>query len=164
MPESCLIGVLPVDDALLPAMQELEVLPAQRGYVGNIANLLADAAACPGAEPMAICRGNRPVGYYRIDPHPRSVAGRNFDVPTLGLRAFFIDTRWQRQGLGALALGALLADVTKRHPEARQLVLTVDPGNLAAIRIYLRAGFHDSTELYHGGRCQPQRLLLRKLP
>lgn len=49
MPESCHICVLPVDESLLPAMLKLDVLSAQRGYVGNIANLIADAAVCPDA-------------------------------------------------------------------------------------------------------------------
>ncbi len=164
MPESCHICVLPVDDSLLPAMLELDVFPAQRGYVGNIANLLADAAVCPDAEPMAICCGTQPVGYYRIDPHPRSVAGRDFEVPTLGLRGFFVDARWQRLGLGTRALTALLADVSQRHPHARQLALTVDPDNHIARGVYLDAGFHDSTELYHGGGSRHSHLLLCKLP
>ncbi len=145
-------------------MLALTVLPAQHGYVGHIANLLADAAACPDAEPMAICRAGQPVGYYRIDPHARSVAGHDLAVPTLGLRGFFVDARWQGQGLGARALSALLADVSARHPTARQLALTVDPGNAVAIGIYLRADFHDGTGLYHDGGSRSQRLLLRKLP
>ncbi|GGY35516.1 hypothetical protein GCM10008098_30830 [Rhodanobacter panaciterrae] len=44
------------------------------------------------------------------------------------------------------------------------LVLTVNHNNHAALRLYLRAGFHDSGELYHGGRSGPQHLLLRAPP
>jgi len=35
------------------------------------------------------------------------------------------------------------------------------PPALLRLRRYLRAGFHDSGELYHGGHSGPQRLLLR---
>ena len=47
---------------------------------------------------------------------------------------------------------------------ARLLVLTVNRNNHAALHLYRRAGFHDSGELYHGGRSGPQHLLLRALP
>jgi GNAT superfamily N-acetyltransferase len=158
------IRVAPVDAALRPALLRLGVLPAQRDWVRVIADLLADVALCPGSEPMAILRGDTPVGYYRIEPNARSVAGRDFAVPSLGLRAFFIDTHWQGRGYGALALAALIADLAERHRQARQLVLTVNCNNHIATQLYLRAGFIDSGELYHGGRSGPQHLLLRGLP
>jgi GNAT superfamily N-acetyltransferase len=164
MPEDSAIRVVPVDALLRPALLGLHVLPAQRDWVGGIADLLADVALCPDSEPMAILHGDSPVGYYRIEPNARSVAGRDFGVPSLGLRAFFIDARWQGRGLGALALVALIADVTERHRQAQLLALTVNCNNHSALQLYLRAGFTDSGELYHGGRCGPQHLLLRVLP
>jgi GNAT superfamily N-acetyltransferase len=132
--------------------------------VGAIVSLLADAALCPGSESMAILLGNTPVGYYRIEASARGVAGHDFAVPALGLRAFFIDTHWQRRGIGTLALTALVADLVERRPEARLLALTVNCNNQVALCLYLRAGFRHSGELYHGGRSGPQHLLLRVLP
>lgn len=164
MPEHPTIRVVPVDLALRPALLRLRVLPAQLDYVGAIDSLLADVALCPGSEPMAIMHGDTPVGYYRIETNARSVATRDFAVPTLGLRAFFIDTDWQRRGFGTLAVAALITDLAERHPQARLLVLTVNRNNHAALRLYQRAAFHDSGELYHGGRSGPQHLLLRVLP
>lgn len=158
------IRVLPASDSLRTAMLQLGVSESQQAYVGRIDNLLADVASCPDAEPMAICLGSELVGYYRIDPHSRSVAGRDFDVPALGLRAFFIDARWQDRGLGTLALTALLEDVMERHADARLLVLTVNVSNHSAVRLYQRAGFTQNGELYHGGRAGPQHLMLRALP
>ena len=162
--EDSSIRVVPVDAALRPALLGLGVQPAQGDWVRVIADLLADVALCPGSEPMAILRGDTPVGYYRIEPNARSVAGHDFAVPALGLRAFFIDASWQGRGLGTRALAALIADVTERHPQAQLLVLTVNCDNHAALQLYLRADFTDSGELYHGGRSGPQHLLLRVLP
>lgn len=159
-----IIRVAPMDARLHPALLRLRVLPAQRDWVGAIADLLADVALCPASEPMAILRGDTPVGYYRVEPNARSVTGRDFELPSLGLRAFFIDAHWQGQGLGRQALAALLADLAARRPQARQLVLTVDRDNRAALQLYRHAGFNDSGELYHGGRSGPQHLLLRTLP
>jgi RimJ/RimL family protein N-acetyltransferase len=158
------IRVAPADATLHPALLRLRVLPTQRDDVGAITDLLADVAQCPGSEPMAILRGDTAVGYYRLEPNARSVTGHDFAVPSLGLRAFFIDADWQRQRIGARALQALFADLARRHPAARQLVLTVSQSNHAAQRLYRRAGFTDGGELYHGGRSGPQQLLLRVLP
>ncbi|MEO8999686.1 MAG: GNAT family N-acetyltransferase [Rhodanobacter sp.] len=164
MPEHPAICVMPVDPELRPALLRLRVQPAQLDDVGAIDSLLADVALCPGSEPMAIMHGGTPVGYYRIEPNARSVARRDFGMSTLGLRAFFIDTDWQHRGFGTLALAALITDLAERHPSARLLVLTVNCNNHAALHLYLRAGFCDSGELYHGGRSGPQQLLLRVLP
>jgi ribosomal protein S18 acetylase RimI-like enzyme len=164
MPEKPVIRVAPANHSLQAAMLQLSVRASQQAYVGKIDNLLADVANCPDAEPMAICLGSEPVGYYLLDPHSRSVAGRDFDVPALGLRAFFIDARWQGRGLGTLALAALVEDVIGRHGDARLLVLSVNVSNEAAIRMYQGAGFSRSGELYHGGRAGPQHLMLRTLP
>lgn len=158
------LRVLPADSAMEGALRQLGVSPRQQAYVGHIDNLLADVATSPESESMAICLGPEAIGYYRIDPHPRSVAGRDFDVPALGLRAFFIDDHWQGQGLGTLALTALIDDLGKRFSHARLLVLSVNVSNRTATRMYQRAGFIRSGELYHGGRAGLQHLMLRPLP
>ena len=163
MPERPAIRVVPVGLDLRPALLRLRVLPTQLDDAGAIDNLLADAVLCPGSEPMAIMHNDTPVGYYCIELRGRSVARRDFAVPALGLRAFFIDADWQGRSFGALALTALITDLAERHPQARLLVLTVNRHNHAALRLYLRAGFHDAGELYHVGRSGPQHLLLRVL-
>ena len=163
MPALAAIRVVPVDDALRPKLLGLHVLPAQREWVGAIADLLADVAVCPGSEAMAILHADRPVGCYRIEPTSRSVTGHDLELPSLGLRGFFIDAAWQGRGLGQLALQAMFIDLARRHPRARQLALMVDRNNHAALRLYLRAGFVDSGRLYHGGRAGPQLLLWRSL-
>ena len=164
MLEHPVIRVAPVDARLRQALLGLRVLPTQRRWIGAIANLLADVALCHGSEPMAILRDDTAVGYYRIEPSTRSVAGRDFDLPTRGLCSFFIDADWQGRGIGTLALDALIADLVQRYRQARQLVLSVDADNPVAMRLYQRAGFVDVGELYHDDRSGTQHLLLRVLP
>ena len=146
------------------AMLKLGVRPEQGAWVGSMADTLADLARCPLSESMSIWRRHRIVGHYRIDPDARSVAGHAFVTPTLGLRAFFIDARWQGLGLGKAALRALLVDLVARHPQARQLALCVSADNRVAWQLYLHTGFSDSGELYHDGRGYAQHLLLHTLP
>ncbi|HUH56473.1 MAG TPA: GNAT family N-acetyltransferase [Rhodanobacter sp.] len=158
------LRVVPVGPSLHRALLHLRVRPAQRDRVGTMTDLLADVTQCPGSEPMAIMCGDAPIGYYRIDPSARSVAGRDFAQPARGLRSLFVDADWQGRGLGARAVALLLEDLAVRHPATRLLVLTVDCDNRNATRMYRHAGFVDSGARYHGGRCGPQQLLLRALP
>ena len=164
MRDSPTIRVVPLDPSRHSTLLGLRLLPAQRHDVGHIRDLLADAASCPQSEPLVILRGECAVGYCRIEPNARSVAGHDFALPALGLRAFFIDAAWQRQGCGGQALVALVAYLAEHRPQARLLVLCVSRSNHAAQRLYRRAGFTDGGELYHDGRSGVQHLLLRTLP
>ncbi|AIF46261.1 hypothetical protein HY57_02840 [Dyella japonica A8] len=158
------VQVVPVDASLRPALLALGVSDEQYAFVGRIDASLADAEACEGSEPMAILRNGEPIGFYRLERHARSVADMPFDHTTVGLRSFFIDARWQGQGLGALALVALMQDVARRHPAVRAMVLTVNVRNTPALALYRRAGFREAGGLYHGGRSGPQHVMLCPLP
>ena len=145
-------------------MLGLGVRAEQGAWVGSMADVLADLAHCPNSESMSIWHRHCVVGHYRIDLDARSIAGFEFAIPTLGLRAFFIDARWQGQGLGRAALEAMIPDLIARHPGVRQLALCVSADNRVARRLYLHTGFVDRGELYHDGRGHAQHLLLHALP
>ncbi|RAO76466.1 GNAT family N-acetyltransferase [Dyella jiangningensis] len=164
MPDHPDIRVQPIDASLRSALLELAVHEAQYDFVGPIAVSLVDAEACEGSEPMAILRDGAPIGFYRLEYRPRSIADMDFERATVGLRSFFIDARWQGQGLGARALAAALADLAQRHPQMRDVVLTVNLRNTAALALYRRAGFRETGGLYHGGRSGPQHVMLCALP
>lgn len=163
MPAHPDIRVAPVHAALRPALLQLAVHETQQPFVSPIAVTLADAELCGGSEAMAILCDGAPIGFYRIETQPGCIADRDFPRPTLGLRSFFIDARWQRRGLATLALTALVDDLLQRHPAAHNLALTVNTRNTAGIALYRRAGFVDTGELYHGGRSGPQHLMVRAL-
>ena len=158
------IRVVPADATRYQTLLQLQVHEPQRDFVGPIAVSLADAMLCEDSEAMAILRNDEPIGFYRIEKKPRSIADMDFDQPTLGLRSFFIDARWQGQGLGTLALAAVMRDLAQRHPGARQVVLTVNVRNTSALALYRRAGFRETGGLYHGGRSGPQHVMLGALP
>mgnify|MGYP001027654082 CR=1 FL=1 len=164
MSESPAIRVAPVTPAIRAAVLALRVHPDQCAFVSPIEASLADAEQCHGSTPMAILHGDAPVGYYRIERHANTIAEREYAVPALGLRSFFIGADWQGRGFGGGALSALVADLAAREPDARLLVLTVNCRNLPALALYRRAGFEDSGQLYHGGRSGPQHLMWRPLP
>jgi RimJ/RimL family protein N-acetyltransferase len=164
MDNSAAIRVMPVTPRVRAALLSLRVTELQRDFVSDIAPSLEDAERCPGSTPMVILRNEEPIGYYRIETNAGTIATRDYDRPALGLRSFFIDHRWQGQGLASKALRAAIDDLSTRHPDSQLLVLLVNCRNLAALRLYLRAGFIDTGELYHGGRSGPQHLLWRAHP
>lgn len=158
------VRVAPVTPELRDAVLRLRPYPDQTVFVSPPALTLPDAERSAGSQPMAILAGDSVVGYYRIERSARSLTGHAADRQALGLRSFQIGREYQRQGFGTAALGALLADLVVRRPRARCLLLTVSPRNLAALKVYLRAGFVDRGALYHGARAEPEHLLWRALP
>jgi RimJ/RimL family protein N-acetyltransferase len=158
------IRVVPADATRYPTLLQLDVQGLQHDFVGAIAVSLADAALCEASEPMAILCNDEPIGFYRIEKQARSIVDMAFERPALGLRSFFIDARRQRQGLGTLALAVVMRDLAQRFPTARDLVLTVNVRNEAALALYRHAGFKEAGGLYHGGRSGPQYVMLRALP
>lgn len=158
------IHVMPVEASFRPALLALTVSDEQYAFVGRIAASLADAESCAGSEPMAILCDGEPIGFYRIERHANSLAEVEFARPTLGLRSFFIDTRWQGRGLGTRALEMVMRDMAHRYPWARDVALTVNLRNAPGIALYRRAGFRETGGLYHGGRSGPQYLMVCALP
>lgn len=158
------IRVLPVDDALLPAVLALAVHPDQVAFVGHVVDSLADVAVCPGSEAFALLHGDDPVGYVRIDRHAYALGDHPVATGAVALRSFLIDATRQGQGLGAAALAAIHDQVARRHPDRTRILLTVNVRNAAAVRAYQRAGYRDSGELYHGGSAGPQHMLWYPLP
>ena len=157
------VRVAPVDTVPAAAVLELSVAPEQRVFVGDTAFNILDAGRDPLSDAMAVLAGERVVGFYRLDRAPCTVAGRDLDEPTLGLRALFIDQRLQGRGYGTAAIEACCHDARQRHPQRRLLALAVHCSNRAAIATYLRAGFHDTGERLPGGAAGPQQLMLRRL-
>ena len=67
------------------------------------------------------------------------------------------ELRWDHRRIAATAM---LADLRRRHPEIRLVVLTVHCGNRVAVSTYRRAGFVPTGELQPGGRAGPQYVML----
>ena len=163
MPAADAVSVAPVTPALADAVRALRVRPAQYGFVGDIAQLLIEAERDPYSDAMAVLLGEDVVGFYRLDYSPVVVGGKSLGANAVALRSLMIDRDRQGRGLGRRALEACCADLRLRHPERRLLALTVNCGNLAALRLYRDSGFVDTGEFWFGGPSGPQRILLRRL-
>ncbi|MFC3552384.1 GNAT family N-acetyltransferase [Lysobacter cavernae] len=151
------------DDASVRAVRGLRVAQDQYRFVGDITFNLGDSLRDPMSEAMAVWADGAVIGFYRLDFAPNAVAGRAFERPSVGLRAFVIDQSQQGRGYGTQAMAACCADLRRRHPDRALLVLTVNCSNLAALAAYRKAGFVDTDELYRGGSAGPQHLMLHHL-
>lgn len=76
----------------------------------------------------------------------------------MGLEGFVIDLAEQGKGYGRATVATLTELLAREHPDVREVNLTVNTRNAAAIRSYLGAGFEDTGRLYHGGRSGPQHI------
>jgi RimJ/RimL family protein N-acetyltransferase len=157
------LRVAPVTPDLVDGVRALRVAPDQQPFVGDTGFNLDDALRDPNSEAMAILVGATPVGFYRLDFAPTTVARRSIGEASVGLRAFFLDAGWQGRGLGTRAVQACCKDLRARHPARRLLALNVDCRNVAAVNAYRKAGFVDTGELYPGGSAGPQHLMVRRL-
>jgi RimJ/RimL family protein N-acetyltransferase len=146
------------DDELRKRVLALGPRPDQEGYSGVPRQTLADATR-RGALPVAmLLDGSTPAGFFVLDAAGVPGGGRVRDA--VGLRAFFVDARFQGRGVGGAALRALPAFAREHFPKARCVVLTVNTSNPIARHTYLRAGFRDTGEMFFGGVLGPQQVLV----
>ncbi|MGD8379628.1 MAG: GNAT family N-acetyltransferase [Gammaproteobacteria bacterium] len=138
----------------------LGVAEEQLPFVGRMSSLLEKAVET--SHYHAIHAGQEVIGFFNLDTvygdtYPFSFPGE------LGLRAFFIDRRYQGRGYGKAACLALGPYLEASYGEYPSIALTVNCRNRGALKVYLAGGFSDTGELYHGGRAGPQHILRMSL-
>ncbi|MEH7249568.1 GNAT family N-acetyltransferase [Neobacillus niacini] len=122
---------------------ELSVHDEQQKFVASIkppvAIALAKAYIRPGGkmvEPYGIYNQNKMVGFFNLHYTPDS-------KDDYWLFHFFIDKRFQRNGLGSKALNELIRHIKNSKPSCNRLNLTVHPENEAGRLFYLKFGFSE---------------------
>ncbi|MCX6045906.1 MAG: GNAT family N-acetyltransferase [Chloroflexi bacterium] len=139
------ITTRPVTEANWRTAIELDVHPEQREFTPTVAISLAKAYIQPdGAvhDPVAVYAGPKMVGFYSFIYLPN-----NLYFAYLG--GFLIDKSEQGRGYGRAALALFLHSVKRRQPECKEVLLTVNPRNQVAQRLYQSVGFvktGDSTD------------------
>ncbi|NZA25282.1 GNAT family N-acetyltransferase [Luteimonas sp. SJ-92] len=157
------LRVMRLAPAQADAARGLRLAAGQQRYVGDMALNVGRALVEPRCDAMAIVLGDALVGFYRLD-YALTVAARRWPGrAVVSLRSLALDRRVQGRGLGTRAVAACCADLERRRPARRLLLLNVHVDNRAAVRAYLGAGFTDTGELHQGGSAGPQHLLVRRL-
>ncbi|WP_102223508.1 GNAT family N-acetyltransferase [Acidimangrovimonas sediminis] len=150
------ISFLDVTAADAPRLAHIVLAPGQEAFVTLPVDRLSQLGAKEDGH--AVVAGDRIVGFFVIDrdfaaSHPFARPGE------IGLRALAIDAAQQGRGIGRAVFEALPAMLALRYPGVAGAVLSVNQRNPRARDLYLRNGWQDGGELYHGGRSGPQHVL-----
>jgi diamine N-acetyltransferase len=94
-------------------------------------------------EPYGIYNQNIMIGFFNLHYTPDS-------KEDYWLVHFFIDKRFQRNGLGSDSIKELIRYLKRTHPLCNRLRLTVHPDNEAGKVFYSRLGFIDDNFLIFG--------------
>ncbi|ASP38491.1 GNAT family N-acetyltransferase [Bacterioplanes sanyensis] len=151
-----MLTIRPMTEADYPAVLQLTVADDQLSYVGTTKELLNRRQS--DWHLHVVCAGEETIGVFNLD------LGYASHMPfagcgELGLRSFLIDQRQQGQGYGTQAVRLLPDYLQQNYPDCQRLWLTVNCQNPAAYHCYLKAGFDDSNEIYHGGLAGPQHIM-----
>ena len=119
----------------------LEVGEGQENFIEPVSQCLSEARRNLVWKPVAICDGNRVVGFAMYgcfaQPEPEG---------QLWLDRLLIDRAYQGRGYGAGAVAALLERLPKEYGKDR-VFLSVYDDNQGAIRLYEKLGFAFNGEL-----------------
>ncbi|WP_191487290.1 MULTISPECIES: GNAT family N-acetyltransferase [unclassified Pseudomonas] len=149
---------------LAPAQREqlllIQVDAAQKEFSSDITHGLSVLHAHKGndVKGFVLLADEHPVGFLLLKRPPASPAWASGSVCTLhGLQ---VDKSYQGQGLGRACMQAVPAAVRATWPGTSHLMLMVDADNDAARGLYLKQGFVDSGETFHGRVGEERRLTL----
>ncbi|WP_428773360.1 GNAT family N-acetyltransferase [Vibrio sp.] len=140
-------------------ISKLGVADSQLPYVGTTEEILATVSL--DVQPHVICLDGEVVGMFLVD----TCYSADYEFcrhPALGFRAFFVDHQFQGQGVAKAALKLLPEYLAERYRDFHQVYLTVNCKNPAAYNCYLKAGFEDTGDHYHGGAAGPQHIMYRQ--
>ena len=150
------VSLTPIGRDDFDRVADIRVAPEQQKFSGTVAEAFASDET--GIDFHAVLHGDRAVGFFKID---RNYSQRHdFAKPgELGLRAFMIDRSMQGRGIATQAVAALPPYLAARYPHIESVALTVNMANPAAIRCYLKGGFHDTGMVHPHGDAGPQHVL-----
>jgi diamine N-acetyltransferase len=135
------ITLRPVTRQAFDRVIDLKTTPEQEAFVASNLYSLAESAIEPDWTPLAICAGEKVVGF--------AMYGQEADAGRWWIIRFMIGAEHQGKGYGAAALSKLIALMTERHAP-REIFLGYEPGNGVAERLYARFGFEPTGEMEEG--------------
>ena len=136
----------------------LEVHPEQLAFCGDMYCTLNTLLAKPnpGVRGFALLADETPVAFLLLKRPP--CLPHWADELSATLHALQVDRRQQGRGFGKLCLQTLPAVAIETWPQITALELSVDSANVAAIGLYLGAGWVDIGEAYKGRDGYERRL------
>ncbi len=112
---------------------ELKVGKSQQGFIATNLYSLAEVQFLPNFVAYGIYVENKMVGF--------TMYGLDEDDHNYWIYRIMIDEKYQGNGYGTKALIHVI-EAIKTKPDAKEIIIGYNPGNIQAERTYLRAGFH----------------------
>lgn len=154
------LSIAPLSDALLAKALLIRCAPEQSQFVETAERIINSRK--PSEDIHLVCRGDDVIGLFKID------RGYAAEMPfckegQLGLRGFVIDVAAQGQGIGRQISAMLGEYLAQGYAGFSSLLLTVNCKNIQAQRAYLKGGFADTGDLFHGGSAGPQHIYRKEI-
>ncbi|ANF87923.1 GNAT family N-acetyltransferase [Pseudomonas sp. M5A4_2d] len=146
--------LVPYETLSLVQKQQLDTLqvhPAQLAFSGDIYCALNSLLVNPNPAAIkgfALLADELPVAFLLLKRPPCLPHWASEHSATL--HALQVDRQQQGRGFGKACLQALPAVAKQAWPQIKGLELSVDADNVAAMGLYLAAGWVDSGEAYKG--------------
>ena len=144
----------------LQQLLEIEIRPEQKMYSGDVDTALYTLLGCPDddIQGFALLVSEVPRAFLLLK-HGRFIP--HWAHPQAAtLHALQVHWRLQGRGLGRACLEGLPGAARQAWPGVRQLELSVDADNTAAIGLYQAFGWVDSGEAYRGRIGYERRFVL----
>ncbi|QOS77686.1 GNAT family N-acetyltransferase [Paenibacillus sp. JNUCC31] len=109
------------------------------------AEVMEEAFQNPNKYPVVILKDKTPVGFFILHKNSEYVEERDASR-TILVRALSITMEHQGNGYAMDAMKALPEWVKQLDPKINEIILAVNEGNIAAQKLYLKAGFLDTGE------------------
>lgn len=146
-PSSAAVSLREITAQTVRAITDLVVAPEQSQFVAPNAVSLAQALFAPDAWYRAIYRGDEPVGFVMLsDPSLNPSMPAQSDI---WVWRFMVDARYQRQGIGRLAMQLVIEHV-RRQGLFPQLKISYVPGEGCPEPLYRSLGFCPTGEVDDG--------------
>lgn len=129
-------------------LDSLQVHPEQLPFCGDIYCALNSLLVNPnpGIKGFALLAGDQPVAFLLLKRPP--CLPHWADAHSATLHALQVDCGQQGRGFGKACLQALPAAALLAWPQIKGIELSVDTDNVAAMGLYLGAGWVDCGEAY----------------
>jgi ribosomal protein S18 acetylase RimI-like enzyme len=156
--------LVPYETLSLVKKQQLDTLqvhPEQLAFCGDIYCALNSLLVNPNPAAIkgfALLADDLPVAFLLLKRPPCLPHWASEHSATL--HALQVDRQQQGRGFGKACLQALPAVARQAWPQIKGLELSVDADNVAAMGLYLAAGWVDSGEAYRGRIGYERRLTL----
>lgn len=155
-----MLSIKKIDDVALSDILSLSVHECQLPYVGTIESLINKGTK--GSYFHVLVLDDEVVGLFIVETD----YDKNYEFllrEDLHLAIFFIDKRFQGQGLGKKSCSLLYPYLRENFPDYDSIVLTVNCNNTGAYKCYISSGFNDTMQFYHGGPTGPQHIMRLRL-